>query len=195
MQWLLTLALWLTMTTTVHAVCSVAAGTGATLTRLGMETPATDECLWEQRLNNNFLAIDARACWSLAGYLDCGTAITNAVVISLDKITASHDLYEIFIAPRPATLLSAGCHCDANCTTAATLSFEGRSATPGSQAIDFTGGGNLTCSSSSGLTTYTTFSTSDTDRLLADGKGVRLNVTNTPTTDQRITLILKYTTP
>lgn len=172
------------------ADCNPAA-TDVVLSRTSIHKPNVGYCDWEVPLNLNWQKLEDQGCFAISGVLNCGATFTQGAVAVLDKVTSADDLFEFFVATRPTTLLSVGCHCDVNCTTVATLTFEDR----GGNAIGITGGGSLSCSSSSSATTFTTFSTSDADRILVDGEGVRLNVTNTPTTDQRITIVLKYTTP
>ena len=156
-------------------------------------------CPYETPTNANYQRLIDKGCVVISGVLTCGEAlpdfrsyvIVHDTLASLDGITATTDDYEFYMAGTGTTLTQIGCHCDANCGTTATVSFKDRAG----NAIGLTGGGDLTCSSSTGATTYTTFLTSDADRILVTGEGVRLSITNSPTTDQRITLHWFVTTP
>jgi hypothetical protein len=121
--------------------------------------------------------------------LDDGTnyITVNAAQITIDQesclsfrnITAGHDGL-VVIAPRPGgssrTLVGAYCHCIGTCPTPPAFAFR----TGAGAAISLTGGGTLPCATGGSPATPTTFSTSDSDRILAPGVAGLADTVNTP---------------
>lgn len=104
---------------------------------------------------------------------------------------ANGDVREFHIAVVPSRLISAGAHCRANCTTPAQFTIKTRAG----NTISLTGGGNLTAGTGTGDTTFTTFDTSDTDRILTVGEGVTITVANTPDATQDGIVTIRLRTP
>jgi hypothetical protein len=100
-----------------------------------------------------------------------GTAFTVIMVNLLD----TDDNFEFAQAPRALTLIDASCYCRGACTTPGQITFQDRA----TNAITLTTT-PLVCGTGAGDSAYTTFDTTDVDRVLNAGEGIRLNVTNTP---------------
>ena len=159
------------------------------LPRLSLQRPVPCQCGGEVPTNDNWDYLDAHAC---TDDHPCTVASRSTVVV--ENITSSTDDYEILLADTGMTLVSVACHCEANCTTTATLAFTDRSG----NAIGLTGGGDLACGTGTGNSTFTTFLTTGGtagNRILVAGEGLRFSTTNSPTTNQRITFTLAYTIP
>lgn len=114
------------------------------------------------------------------------------VCVTLDGAASTDDDFEYWIASEATTGIAVTCHCSANCGgTLPTLAFEDRAG----NAIALTGGGDLACTSGSSASTYTTFSTGDSDRLLVAGEGLAFDVTNTPSGSPRVTICTTVSVP
>ncbi len=154
------------------------------LGRLGLHVPPHNFCNWDVDVNLNWALLDAQACT-----IDHPCLANGFQPFTVENLVSTDDNYDFFMPGKLVTLVSVACHCDANCTTPATLSFWDRQST----AIPLTGGGYLTCSATAGPLTPTTFSTSDSARIISAWAGVQFSTTNTPTTGQKITFTLLYT--
>ncbi len=104
-----------------------------------------------------------------------GKGGTSFSVIMVN-LAQGDDAYEFAQAPRQVTLIDASCYCRGTCgVPTATLTFQDRAG----NAIPLTTT-PLTCNSGATDSTYMTFDTSNANRILNAGEGLRLNVTNIP---------------
>jgi hypothetical protein len=173
-----------------HAIAQYACDSGVPaippLIRLGLHTWNTGFCNAGLDLNADHTYLDAHACTD-----DHMCLVNDWANLTIENLTASDDDYIFFMPGRNATLTAIACHCDANCGTTATLAFE-RNDT--GNRIDLTGGGDFSCfTTGSSVPTAVTFDTADSDRIVPALTPIRFDVTNTPTTSQKITLTLYYT--
>jgi len=117
-----------------------------------------------------------------------GAHAEDQTCVTIEGLRAGTTGYGFWIAPRNQRVAEAGCHCEGQCTgPRATLALSDRSG----NAISLTGGGDLSCSIAAASTTYVTTDGADTDRDLVAGEGLKFSVTNTPATNDKVTLCVK----
>lgn len=116
--------------------------------------------------------------------------IHGQTCLTIERLGASDDTFDMWYPPSgtTATLVAAGCHCAGTCGgTLPSITFSDRD----NAAITLTTA--MTCSTGTGNTTYRTFSTSDLDRILDPGEGVRFTVGNASTVQMnRVTICVTY---
>lgn len=101
------------------------------------------------------------------------TVIHNIACLRIENTsTRIGEAFEFFMDPNGATIEKLGCYCQGTCGTLATITFSDRSG----NVISPTS--SLTCATGTAATTFV--ATSDTDRVLAAGEGLRATASGTP---------------
>jgi hypothetical protein len=126
----------------------------------------------------------ATACISAGGII----GETFGMCITIQGVIAADDSVEFWGATRASRLISVSCHCDSGCTTKPRLTFIDRVGNP----IDLAAPAYAECETGTADSTFRLFDTGDTDRDLALGEGVQLNVTNTPAAPEKVMICLRF---
>lgn len=156
-----------------RADCDPTVAAGTTLSRLGCQEINYQRCHWEVEYN---------ACLA-----NLNADLNMACMTFPDVSESNWDDFDMFPAPTDLTLVDATAYCQGTCSAPiATVTFTDRSGN--GIALD---GGSLAPTSGTGDNTWTTFSTSDADRNLDAGEGLRVFFTS-PTSTDTITVCVRW---